>query len=139
MKEIFGASSSAIFVAPYGLLQKPTTPDAEIMRLREFCSGSGLQCLEIDASGSKGKLICSSKNLSPVFAFVLQEKEVNLSRKRFLLDEVFVPNADGPSVKLMPKIVGGCKGKLPVFFDISKYNAQASADAFLATWHLGHA
>ena len=123
VKEMFGASSSAIFVAPYGLLQKPTTPDAEIMRLREFCSGSGLQFLEIDTSGSKGKLICY----------------IYLSRKRFLLDEVFVPNADGPSVKLMPKIVGGCKGKLPVFFDISKYNAQASADAFLATWHLGHA
>ena len=55
------------------------------------------------------------KNLSPVLAFVLEEKEKYISKKRFILYEVVVPDVHGPMVKLMPGVsFHGRKGFIPV-------------------------
>ena len=58
VKERIADSSSAAFVCPYGLLQKPTILNTDLIFLREVCSRSGLNLLEIDTSVSEGRLIC---------------------------------------------------------------------------------
>ena len=114
IKDSYGGSSSIVFVCPYGLIQKPTLPDAEVLRLREFCAGSGLRFLEIDTSVTTGRLVCSYKNLNPIFAFVLKEKKINVSGKRFILYEVVVPDVNSSLVKLMPGVsFRGRKGFIP--------------------------
>ena len=34
------------------------------------------------------------------------------------------------------RIVGGCRGQLPVLFDINKYDCNAAEEAQLGTWFL---